>query len=747
MAALTRKKVRRGHRSFSRGIALGRGIAATVLLGYSFAAIAQTSARPRIGLVLGGGGARGSAHIGVLQVLEQLHVPVDCVAGTSMGGLVAGAFASGLDSGQMSEKLSRIDWNDMFEDNPGRTELNYRDRRLAQSYYPGLEFGVKDGHLEAARGLIQGQKLKLFFNSLVGAGAGTRAIENLSMPLSIIATDIGTGERVVYRDGDLTAAMRASMSVPGLLAPIDYRGKRLVDGGLVDNLPIGEVRARCNADVVIAVNVGTPLIAPGEVNSILSISNQMIGILTAQNVQASLASLKPDDILISPELEGITASDFDKFPEAAARGRTAALGVQAQLKRYAVPEAEYVAWRSKIGGPLRTPPRIDEVQIAGLQRVNPEAVLRHVEIKPGDQLNTDKLDRDLQRIYGDGWYESVDYSLLTARERNILRITPTEKSWGPNYLRFGTQMQISEQESDIALRVAYHRRWLNSLGGEWLSGADIGQRARVFTEFYQPLEARQRFFVEPVLALRREFTDIYQDDDRVAQYRTIEKRAAAYLGANVGSVGQARIGFLFRRFDNAVETGAANLPSGKHVLGGWTADIDFDQLNRPFFPTEGWLAKVEYFSGNQIPYNKISINLRGAAKWQAYAFNGLLYYEDATKGNLPAFDSPALGGFLRLSGFSPRQIIGGRAQLATIRGERIIGKMPMGFAGDLRAGLSLETGKVDKRFTETGRDGWQPALSVYLGGETPVGPIYLGYGRVARGGPSSFYLYLGLVDL
>lgn len=726
---------------------MARRLAAAALLGCSLAAGAAPPARPRIGLVLGGGGARGAAHIGVLEVLEQLHVPVDCVAGTSMGGLVGGAYASGLTARQMTDQLSQIDWSDMFVDNPARAELNYRDRRLAESYYPGLEFGVKDRHIETARGLIQGQKLKLFFNSLVGAEHGTRAIEDLGLPLSIIATDIGTGERVVYREGDLTAAMRASMSVPGLLAPIDYRGKRLVDGGLVDNLPVREVRARCNADVVIAVNVGSPLAAPGEVNSILSISNQMIGILTAQNVQASLAALEPGDILITPKLQGITAADFGMFREASARGRAAALAVADQLKRYAVPEADYVAWRGKVGGPVRSPPRVDEVQIAGLQRVNPEAVRRHLHVQPGDVLDTAQLERDLQRVYGDGWYESVDYSLLTARERNILRVTPTEKSWGPDYLRFGTQMQFSDQQSDIVLRAAFHKRWINSFGGESLSGVDIGRHARLFTEFYQPLDARQRFFVEPILSWQQDYTDLYQDEHRLAQYRVIEQRAAAYLGANVGSIGQVRAGWLFRKFDTTVETGASELPTGKRSLGGWSADIDFDQLDRPYFPSRGWYARLELFSGQQIPYTRLSVDLRGAASWMSYAVNGRLSYVDAVRGTLPAFDAPALGGFLRLSGFNPRQIVGGRAQFASVRAERIIGRMPMGFAGDLRAGLSLETGKVDKRFTETGRDGWQPALSLYLGGETPLGPLYLGYGHVVRGGPSSFYLYLGLADL
>lgn len=722
-------------------------IAAALLAPALCAAAAEAGVRPRIGLVLGGGGARGAAHIGVLQVLERLRVPVDCIAGTSMGGLVSGAYASGLTPQDMLTQLAPVDWGDLFEDNPGRADLNYRDRRLAESYYPGLEFGVKEHGLEAARGLIQGQKLKLFFNSLVGAEKGIRAIENLGLPLSIVATDIGTGERVVYRDGDITAAMRASMSVPGLLAPVDYQGRRLVDGGLVDNLPVAEVRARCNADVVIAVNVGSPLAKPGDVNSILSISNQMVGLLTVRNAEVSLAALRPDDVLITPRLDGITAADFAKFRETAARGLAATDAVADKLKRYAVSEPEYRAWRTRLEGPPRSLGRIDEVQIAPLQRVNPESVARHLHVRPGDQLDTAQLDRDLQRIYGDAYYENVDYSLLTTRQRNILRITPTEKSWGPDYLRFGTQLQMSEQSNEFVIRAAYHQRWITGLGGESLSGIDAGQRARLFTELYLPLDARQRFFVEPLLLLRRDFVDIYQDEDRIAEYQVIEKRAALNIGISAGTFGQIRLGWLFRRFNTSIRTGTAGLPTVEQSLGGWAADIDLDQLNRPFFPSQGWAAKISYFSARQLPYSKLSANLRGAATTGPYTLNARLYYVDAPSGDLPAFDAPSLGGFLQLSGFNSNQIIGGRVRFGSVRAERIIGKMPLGFAGDMRAGLSLETGKVDKRFTETGRAGWQPSLSIYLGGETPVGPVYLGFGRAMRGGPASVYFYLGLVDL
>jgi NTE family protein len=328
-------------------------------------------ARPRIGLVLGGGGARGAAHIGVLEVLEKMRIPVDCVAGTSMGALVAGAYAAGMSPAVMRRELARADWNDMFIDNPDFSEMSYRNKANLRNYLPGSETGITPDGAKYQSGVVAGQKIKLFFNQLVRANQGEINIEDLPLPLSIIATDIGNGDRVVFREGSLTKAMRASMSVPGLLAPVEHQGRKLVDGGLVDNVPIGEVRERCKADVVIAVNVGSPLMKPEEIGSLLTVSGQMVNILTEQNVTRSLALLTVDDIYIKPDLEGITAGDFPRHAETADRGRAAAEALMPSLQHLSQPEPVYLAWWKGIEVTSRVSPRIDEVEIVGLKRVNP----------------------------------------------------------------------------------------------------------------------------------------------------------------------------------------------------------------------------------------------------------------------------------------------------------------------------------------------------------------------------------------
>jgi len=698
---------------------------------------------PRIGLVLGGGGARGTAHVGVLEVLDALRVPVHCVAGTSMGSLVAGAWLGGLTPPQMLERMGKVDWHDLFDDETARGQTNYRERRLAQSYYPGLEAGATPDGLRMARGLVGGQKIKLFFNTLVGADRGERAIESLPLPLSIIATDIGTGERVVFRSGELAAAMRASMSVPAVLAPVSYKGRYLVDGGLVDNLPVREARERCQADVIIAVDVGSPLLQPQQVESLASVSLQMINILTEQNAQASRAQLGPGDIYIQPDLKGITAADFGKFREGAARGKAAAEAAAPQLARLALPAADYAAWAARLRAAPQPAPLIDDVQIAGLRHVNPVLVREHLDIAPGRALDTVRLQDSLARVYGEGDFESVDYALLGTRARRILQVTPTEKSWGPDYLRFGVDLHASNKENDFALRAAYHRKWLNRFGGEWLSGVQIGERATLFTQFYQPLEARQRFFVQPALAVARDRLNVYQNDSRIAEYRLRNRGASLGLGYNAGTVGQLRLERTVREIDATVETGPASLPTGDSTLRGWQVVADLDQLDRAFFPSRGWSARAAWFRHDGGDYSRLATDLRGARVWGPYVINARLHYTGSTSGRLPLADAGAMGGFLNLSGYVRNQVLADDVRFAIVRGEKIIGRMPLGLHGDLRIGLSLEAGSARNRFTETRLDGWQAAAAIYLGGTTPLGPLYFGAG-LAQGGRASLYLFIGL---
>lgn len=704
---------------------------------------AEEPRRPRIGLVLGGGGARGAAHIGVLEVLEKLRVPVDCVAGTSMGALVAGSFAAGMSPAVMRQNLAQADWNDMFIDNPEYSEMSYRNKTMSRHFLPGSESGVGTAGVKYQSAVVAGQKIKLFFNQLVRANQGERSIEDLPLPLSIVATDIGSGDKVVFRDGPLTTAMRASMSVPGLIAPVDLQGRKLVDGGLVDNLPVGEVRERCRADVVIAVNVGSPLLKPEEVGSLLTVSAQMVNILTEQNVTRSLATLKPGDVYIKPELDGIGAGDFARHAETADRGRVAAEALSAQLARLAVDEPTYAAWWKDIVVTSRVSPRIDAVEIVGLSRVNPAVVERHLHVEPGQTIRPSNINRDLLRMYGDGYYESVDYTVLSQRERNILRVMPAEKAWGPDYLRFAVNLYAdNSQGSSFGLRLGYHKTWLNSLGGEVLVTGDVGSTNRLGLNLYQPLDPAQRFFVEGTTGVERTRLNVFENDRRIAQYKVTETGAGLFVGANVGLLGPLRLGWVQRHRFFELDIGDPSLPEADQKFGGWKAALDFDQFDRMYFPTRGWGAQFSYFDSPGMSYSRADVDLLGAFALGGTVFNARLHYTGSPRGVLPVYDAGRLGGFLNMTAFAQNQLIGDDIRYAGLRTEQIIGRLPLGLRGDMRLGLALEAAQVGTRYTETRRTGILDSTALYVGGETPFGPTYLGFGY-STSGVTNLFLSIG----
>lgn len=707
------------------------------------AASAAVAAPPKIGLVLGGGGARGAAHIGVLEVLERERVPVACVAGTSFGALVAGAWAAGVSPGEMRRAMAEADWADMFRDDPAYTELNFRNKRLQQRFLPGSEAGIGELGVMALPGAVSGQKIKLFINRLVGADRGERAIEQLPLPLSIVATDIGSGERVVFRDGSLTQAMRASMSVPGLVAPLEHDGRKLVDGGLVDNLPIREVQERCGADVVIAVNVGSPLLPAAQVGSLLTVSAQMVALLTEQNVTLALQRLGARDIYVKPVLDGIGAGDFPQHEEAAARGRDAAEHVAYALQPLALPQTEWLEWQAALRRERDRRPVVDAIVVEGMKRSGPDVVQRYLGQRTGEPLDTVRLERDLLRAYGDGWYQSVDYALLTVRDKRVLRIAPVEKGWGPDYLRFALNLDSTlSQGSTYSLRGAYQKTWLNSLGGELLLVGEIGGRTGVEAQWHQPLDREQQWFGQLDLASGWSRRDFWIADRRVTQLQVVRSSVELSAGLNLGLLGQLRAGWREHVVRVEVETGLPRFDEDAEYLGGPVFALELDQLDRLYFPTSGWAARVVHTRSRRGDWAKLVGELRGAYAWGETVFGSRVLVSASTSGETPAIEAEMLGGFLNLSGFARGQLVAESVRYGHLRAERIIGRLPLGLRGDMRLGLALEAARLSGRYSEPQRRGLLDSVALYVGGETPFGPVYLGLG-LSSSGERNAYLFLG----
>jgi NTE family protein len=715
----------------------------------AFAQGTQPPAKPRVALVLGGGGARGGAHLGVLEVLEELRVPVDCITGTSMGALVGGAYAAGVSPAEIRAKVKRTEWNAIFDDSTGRQETTIRNKEIGDRFYSALEIGVGSGGVKYREGAVAGEKVKLFFNELVRADLGDRPIEELRLPLAVIATDIGTGERVAIRTGNLTSAMRASMSVPGILAPAVRDGRKLVDGGLVDNVPIAEARDLCKADVVIAVNVGSPLMKPEDVTGILSVIGQMVNLLTEQNVSRSLAILKPTDVYMRPELGNLTATEFTRLEEAAEIGRKAALGVREQLQRLSVSPQAYAAWSQNVRlAGAHAAPVVDEIVIARSRFVSEESIRGGISQKEGAPLDSAALGNDLMRQLNHGDLHSLDYSVMRERERTILRITPVEKPWGPNYMRFGMNLQSDfGGDATYNLRALYRSTWMNKLGGEWLVIGQVGSQQLLGTQFYQPLDPRQNTFLRPFIDTQVGATSIYEDGNRLATYRVHTTNGGLEAGVNLGAWGQARAGWTERYLTADLDTGIPQFPSFRQQVGGITGTLAIDTLDQAFFPTRGVKLDMSYFDAQRLKddgtkYSRLEARVRGAYSIGPWAMLGQLDGGTAPRGEIPIWDAFRLGGPRRMGGIAPDQMRGGDYVYGSLEAQYRLNFITPLYGASLIGGVSAETGRMGKIFADTTLSGWQQSYGVYVAALTPIGPVYLGVAD-ARNGKTRLYLFIG----
>ncbi|NBW24340.1 MAG: patatin [Betaproteobacteria bacterium] len=714
------------------------------------AALATTASategqRPRIGLVLGGGGARGAAHVGVLKKLQELKIPVDCVAGTSMGGLVAGAFSSGLSPSEMQIALKEADWRDMFSDSASYADFTPRLKGSSQSYIPGSEGGLKNGTLQFPSAVLSGQKIKFFIDRLVRANAAPQRIEGQPLPLALVTTDIVTGATRVWRSGDLATLMRATMSVPGLMAPVKYEGLSLVDGGLVDNVPIAQVQQLCQPDVVIAVNVGSPLLKAEDIDaSPLAVTGQMINLLTEQNVTQSLTRLRPGvDVYIRPGLDGITAGDFERSEETIARGYAAAAAAEPELRRLAASEEQYAAWQRSVSRQALPDITVQAIHATGLPPTQAQVLTEKLDTKPGATLSVQTLENDLLKAYGEGKYSNVAYQLVQESDATALNIVATEKPWGPDLVRAGVNFSWgTSEEARYNIRGAYHQTRLNEDGGELLLTGQLGSDNALGADFYQPLDAASAWFVQSQGFVGTYAADLYQNGTAQARFRVDVAEINGGLGLNLGRYGVLKSGLLQRHQRAETTIGSSSLLGDNTTVDNtaWFISADLDRFNSPFFPTAGWRARLTQTRASD--YTKLDGSYAQSFSLGAYVLTGRMAFTRATDGTLPISDSASLGGTNNLTGLAHGQIVGSDMRYLGVRSEKIIGRMPLGMRGDLRLGLSYEAGSMQQRYSETQGSGIIRSSGVYLGGETPLGPLYLGVAKASEN-DARLFLFLG----
>jgi NTE family protein len=708
----------------------------------------SAKARPKICVVLSGGGARGAAHVGVLKVLEEYRVPIDCIVGTSMGALVGAAYATGMTLEEMDQVLGSISTRLLFQEEPPRQQLSMRRKLDDITNLLTPEIGINAGELRLGKGLVTGVQLETVLRRLTRV-KGYYRFDDLPIPYRAVATDLVTGKAVVFDEGDIALVMRASMSVPGAVAPAEFGGMILVDGMLTSNLPVQTAR-EMGADVIIAVNVGTPLLKRDEINGIVGVSGQMLSILTEQNVQASLDALGPHDILISPELGDYSTGDFDSLPRIAPLGEIATRKQSERLTALGLPDAAYgaVRQRQRLAIVLDNRP-VDEIRFPNLKRVNAASVQNVMETRIGEPVDQEVLDSDMRRIYGTGDFEHVNYRFLEEAGRRVLAVEAIEKSWGPNYLRFGLGMSSDfTGDAHFNLLASYRQTWLNKLGAEWRNDFQVGRTSSITSEFYQPLNAKSYFFVAPRVFAEHRSADLYVDDDRIARYDVKTALVGLDLGSQFYSVGELRLGAVTGKAEPVLDTGPDTLSPGNSSIdqGAYTLRLILDQIDNVNFPRSGWRGGARIFDSNpdlgaESPYTKWDVDGSAVFSWRDHTFQFAAKAGGKIGGDeLPRYDQFQWGGFLQQSGYATGQLLGESLRYGRVMYYHQISRGT--FLDGAYSGFALEATRMGEPLVPGNSTDLLKSVSVFLGSDTPLGPAYLGYGMTDDGN-EAFYFYLG----
>jgi NTE family protein len=720
-----------------------------LLCGMTLPALARDAAHPRIGLVLSGGGARGAAHVGVLKVLEELRIPISVIAGTSMGALVGGVYASGVSPEEMERRLTTADWDFLFVDEPPRED--WPIRRKDQGMRPTWDFslGVDDKGLQLPKGALAGQKVELFFADLVKGADGVRNFDDLPIPFRAVATDLENGGMRVFDSGPLPEVMRASMSVPGLFSPVEIEDHLYVDGGLVRNLPV-DVARKMGVDLVIAVNLGSGYLPRDQLGSVVGVLGQMIAILTEQNVQRSLKELhKGKDILIVPDLGDITSSDFNRAADAIKTGEDAARAATAQLKRLSLSPEAYAAWRaSRPALATDAVATIAVVEVRGLKQVNPEVFAPLIAHQEGRPLDRPRLEKDIQDLYGFGDYQSINYHIEQRDGKDVLVVAAAEKSIGPGYLTFGLNFS-SDFKGDnlLGIRATYRRTWLNSLGAEWLATAQIGNVLDLYTELYQPLRVDRAWFVAPYAGIGRAPLNVFRDGNRIARYDLTRAAAGIDLGATLGTDAELRVGVSGGYASLKLDTGDPSLPQDQENESGLRAAFRYDTLDSAFVPRKGNRLTLDLFSpqpalGAANSYNRLEGNWVGAWSLGNHTLVGRARLGGALGGDLPYYDEFAMGGLFDLPGYATGELRAGQIAYGGLAYFHRLTTLKPPLGRGVYAGFSLEGADLQDSFLGLTPSGTRFGSSVFLGADTWLGPAYFGLG-VNGDGDAAAYLQLG----
>lgn len=720
------------------------GIAAMLVL-MAPAAAETSEAGEKIGLVLSGGGARGLAHIGVLHVLEEEGIRPDVITGTSMGAIIGALYASGYRAAEIEQIARDMNWLDTFTDASPRHHQPYTLRQLEAGLSTDLRLSVTREGISFPRGAIQGQKLGLVLDHLFIRDGRPLTFEQLPISFAAVAADLETGEAVVLDRGEVATAVRASMSIPGALEPVELDGRMLVDGGIVDNMPVSLAR-EMGADRIIAVDVGAPLLSRDEIRSVFSVAQQTSGFLVRLNTLEQRDSLTAEDTLVVPQLDGLSSLAFNQAESLMSAGLDAANDVYSTQTTLAG-ERDSADVPQDSGRPI-----VSFIDITNNSVVADAVVLGLLHQRVGHALDRARLDQDVSRLYGLDYFSQVRYRVVTDARGTGLEIICQGRQSGNTWLKLGMELASDFRgNSDFSVGASLRAAGLNRLGGTAFSRFEVGTDSEIEFRFLQPLDHRLRYFVEPALGYRTRIYDIYLSglqDEPFARYQTVGRWSSLALGRLLwGEVAEVRAGVFRERGELDFRAGL-NAGEDDYDDGYYFAALGWDSLDDLGFPASG--VRTTLRQERRDP------NLRAEERFERTKFAGTLALsrghttlllegraEVSSVDSYSGIDVSWIGGFLELSGLPPRSRFG--PHKALVRGVMYRrmdqqGALPLGLPVYL--GGSVEKGNVWFDRDEISWDSAISAGSLFVGARTFFGPAFLAYGATSEG-DYSVSLFLG----
>ena len=701
--------------------------------------------RPKVGLVLSGGGARGFAHIGVLKKLEELNIPIDYVVGTSMGSIVGGLYALGLTPDEIEDGVKNIEWDLVFNDYAKREFRSFRRKQDDYLFTSQHRIGVSEKGLQLSPGLIEGQHIEVALDRLAHPGFHITDFDQLRIPYRAIATDIETGDAVILGEGNLAKAMRASMSIPGALPPVKHNGKLLVDGGIGNNVPI-DVARDMGADIVIVVDVSAPLATKDNLSSSFAVTGQLTTILTRRVADLQIKTLHNYDVLIVPGREDLSSASFNEYAALVQEGTDSANRHLDELENLSLNAGEYQYYRSSLRDVIRHTPVIDAVEVKNQTRLDNEIISRMINQQLGKPLDVEQLERDLLAIYGLDLSSTVVYDLVMHEDKTTLVIYVRKREWAPTYLQIGFTLRT---EFDIGANAnfdfVYTNPAINRLGGEFRATAAAGSEPRLTAGIYQPIDKHLNFFVSADAGFLTTLFPVVSNNNNVDNVLRFHRNI---IDLSVGRIFERHSELRLSLFRSVGRTktivGQSPNVDSDFDEGGLSVRLLTDTQNNVDFPTRGVYGKLQWRGnrediGADLDYDQVMFELGVSGTWGKNTIHGRTILETTVDENAPFNALYRRGGFFEVSGTIDRELSGQHFSFiggAIYRRLGNISLLPM------YAGVTLEAGNAWDDRDDASLSNSIFAGSAFIGADTFLGPVYLAYG-INDANDSSIYFYLG----